>query len=573
MKTMHHQELECKSSALTLSDMEIFVFPNLVYSLLLANLMSPRIWRWREDPWFAGLEALTPYRRIVRLKQYIIDHYAFNLDLDTWGLTTKQKELRRFAGFIDAGTLKQSNALFGYEGDKYYFDIDIRKHFGLDKYAGDVIPYWKTETVEAMDAFQYRKNYTSGAGECVSLAVLYAAALFIVARIPLKDIFLMATPLHSQNFVGVGEGVLTNNRRLVTKAMWFNGTALSAQARRALENERVTVVAHETGYVHILFPEATMQPQAYAGFAERLRRFLQVGLTDELLGNYIRHQRDIQKCFQIRFPIHGVDHYIGAERAFAYEQDSSFKVTDTTRVKLLSEIEEEYFSRDTMPKGIVLNDLEDYLRAHRVDLNNAADVEALRKQFSCGCLNAAKAIEGLIRFCRTIPRIPDIQEKTLRPEAVPLAITLDMDRQAVIARLESIRAQNTVADLAFYAYRDLSCTEPEPFLLAAMERNPVAIVGTAALTDEQVFRCVADMPNESIYDGAGRLAQPDEVWNYGRGDGVERAILLANILHARAPGKKITLKVAPAEAVLVMEGREFEFKSSKQLKPQVWDLA
>ena len=44
---MNHQELERKSSALTLSDMEIFVFPELVYSLLLANLMSPRIWRWR----------------------------------------------------------------------------------------------------------------------------------------------------------------------------------------------------------------------------------------------------------------------------------------------------------------------------------------------------------------------------------------------------------------------------------------------------------------------------------------------------------------------------------------------
>jgi acyl-coenzyme A synthetase/AMP-(fatty) acid ligase len=43
----------------------------------------------------------------------------------------------------------------------------------------------------------------------------------------------MATPLHSQNFVMVNEGILTNNRRLVTRNMWFNGTALSAQARKA----------------------------------------------------------------------------------------------------------------------------------------------------------------------------------------------------------------------------------------------------------------------------------------------------------------------------------------------------
>jgi len=570
---MNHQELERKSSALTLSDMEIFVFPELIYSLLLANLMSPRIWQWREDPWFAGLKAMTPYRRIVRLKQYIMEHYAFNLDLDTWGLTTKQRELGRFADFIDAATLKQSNALFGYEGDKYYFDINIRTHFGLDKYAGDVIPYWKTETVEAMDAFKYRENYAAGAGECVSLAVLYAAALFIVARIPLKDIFLMATPLHSQNFVDVGEGVLTNNRRLVTKAMWFNGTALSAQARRALENEHVTVVAHETGYAHILYPQATIQPQAYARFAERLRRFLQTELTDEMLGNYVRHRRDIQKCFQLRYAIHGVAHYIGAERAFAYEQDSSFKVTDATRDKLLSEIETEYFSRERLPNGIVLNELEDYLRTHRVDLNNPADVESLRNQFSCGCLNAALAIEGLIRFCRTVPRIPDIRAKTVQPAPAPLAITLDMDREAVIARLEAIRHENSLVDLAFYAYRDLTRTEPEPFLRAALERSPVSIAAAAVLTDEQVMERVAAMPDESIYDGPGRLAQPDEVWNYGRGDGVERAILLANILHARAPEKKIAIEVAPAAAKLIVDGREVEFKSSKQLKQQIWPLA
>ena len=75
------------------------------------------------------------------------------------------------------------------KGDKYYFDIDIRKHFGLDKYKTNVIPYWKTETVEAMTAFQYKDGFTKGAGECVSLSALYAAAMFIVGKIPLKKYF------------------------------------------------------------------------------------------------------------------------------------------------------------------------------------------------------------------------------------------------------------------------------------------------------------------------------------------------------------------------------------------------
>ena len=92
------QDLEKYSSALTLSDMEIFIYPELLFSLVLANIMSPKIWAWRNDPWFADVHKLTPYRRILRLKQFIIDHYTFNLDLDTWGLTTKEREMARFRG-------------------------------------------------------------------------------------------------------------------------------------------------------------------------------------------------------------------------------------------------------------------------------------------------------------------------------------------------------------------------------------------------------------------------------------------------------------------------------------------
>jgi len=138
-----------------------------------------------------------------------------------------------------------------------------------------------------MDAFRYKSDYKLGAGECVSLAALYAAALFIVAGIPLEDIYLMATPLHSQDFIDIDDGILTNNRRLVTKSMWFNGTALSAQARRALENEAVTVVAHPTGYVHTVYGEATIDEGAYVHFAKRLRSYLKASLDDKTIINFL----------------------------------------------------------------------------------------------------------------------------------------------------------------------------------------------------------------------------------------------------------------------------------------------
>jgi len=185
---MNSEQLEKYTSAITLSDMEIFVFPELMYSLVLANIMSPVIWRWRELDCFKKLQGKSRYRKLMRLKQFIIDEFEFNLDLETWGLTSQDKELKRFEKFISPTDIARSNALFGYHGDKYYFDVDIRRHFGLDKYHNDIIPYWKTETVEAMDAFRLKEGYRTGAGECVSLAALYVAAAFIICEIPLEDI-------------------------------------------------------------------------------------------------------------------------------------------------------------------------------------------------------------------------------------------------------------------------------------------------------------------------------------------------------------------------------------------------
>ncbi|HYW78584.1 MAG TPA: hypothetical protein VE890_03370, partial [Thermoguttaceae bacterium] len=156
---MDAKDLEKYSSAITLSDMEVFVFPELMYSLVLANIMSPMLWKWRELEPFKKLEGKTSYRKLMRLRQFIMDEFDFNLDLETWGLTTQETEIKRFADVMSPEQIASSNALFGYTGDRYYFDVDIRKHFGLDKYDGDIIPYWKTETVEAMAGFRHKPDY------------------------------------------------------------------------------------------------------------------------------------------------------------------------------------------------------------------------------------------------------------------------------------------------------------------------------------------------------------------------------------------------------------------------------
>ena len=554
--------MELYSSAYSLSDMEIFLFPDLLYSLVLAEIMSPRLWQWREDRWFKGIREMPERKRIQRLKQYIMDNYTFNLDLDTWGLTTKERELERFSPFIDVEQLEKSNALFGYEGDKYYFSIDIRRHFGLDKYNSNVIPYWKTETLEAMDAFRHKPDWDTGGGECVSLSVLYAAALFVVAGIPLEDIYLMATPLHSQNYVDLEDGILTNNRRLVTKTMFFNGTELSDKARRALENEQITVVSNRGRYMHSLYREATIAPEAYDKFSGLIRKYLKIKFDPELFGNFLRCHPEFQPCFAYRMQFHKKDYYVGAETAFRYEMGSKLKLSDKSRKKLLAQINQDDCYPDKIPGRLIVNDVEQFIREKRIDLDTTEGLETMRREFCTDCEKTCDIIKALRGFIHVEPRLPEASEKQFL-DAPTIELSNDMEREAVVEYLAGIRSESIAADLAFHAYR-LPGKDSKPYWKAALERNPVTIemAGEAGLED--ICKKLQEMPDESIYDG-NRLAQPDEVWNFGVGDGLEKAASLVNIILGR--GKQAALKLSKGEAVVSSDGESFTFPTAKELPP------
>ncbi|MBD3314494.1 MAG: hypothetical protein GF344_01795 [Chitinivibrionales bacterium] len=557
------QSVEKYSSAVTLSDMEVFIFPELMYSLVLANAMSPLMWQFREDSWFRKLPKMNTYRRVQRTKQFIMDNFVFNLDLDTWGLTTKRRELARFAAYIDEKILAQSNALFGYEGDKYYFDIDIRRHFGLDKYTSDIIPYWKTETVEAMHAFRYKESYPTGAGECVSLAALYATALHVIAGIPLSDIHMMATPLHSQNYVDVREGLLTNNRRIVTKAMWYNGTELSAKARRALENERITVVANNRGYVHTLYEQATMPPEVYRDFTRKLRNYLKTDINFYTLASFLRQNSALQNCFQIAHSCCGKPRYIEAEKAFHYEHSSKSRIGDETQVGLLHQIDEDEYYPEPLPNRILLDELENYFRDNPLSIDSPYNADKLKSYLRHTCYNVEEVVNDLLNFCRIEPRIPASNKHWV--EHPPLEFDGLDSREAIVEYLESIRDTHPVADLAFTAFRDMNRAPWKPFLKAALERNPVSVEGSRDLDIDQAAHRLWALENESIYDGA-RMAQPDEVWNFGRGDGLEKAVCLLNIIRNLRPEDEAILEKRDGTVcVCIKGGKEYRFESRKEL--------
>jgi hypothetical protein len=562
---MDSEQLEKYSSAITLSDMEIFVFPELMYSLVLANIMSPIIWQWRELDCFKKLAGKNSHKKLMRLKQFIIDEYEFNLDLETWGLTSKDKEIKRFEKFIPPEDIAQSNALFGYHGDKYYFDVDIRRHFGLDKYNSDIIPYWKTETLEAMDAFLIKKGYIKKAGECVSLAALYAAAAFVVCGIPFEDIYMILTPLHSQNFIDINDGVLTNNRRLVTKTMWFNGTEISNKAQRALRNENVTIVAHSTGYVHCLYKDATIQKEVYQNFIQKLSSYLSTELSLNIFANYLRSHGDYQKYFQLCRDCHGQSRFLKAETLFHYEHGSNFRIADETHEKLLAEVSDEDFVSYEIPGRIRCDRLDEFIKEQKVDVRNSQSKEALKKFIEPIIPDAQKFVDELADFVHVEAKLPLLDKNFVSSE--PIKISVEQDREQIINYLQTIRRTNPTADLAFYAYRDMETCDWEPFIKAAVERNPVSIGAVESLSVEQVYAQLKEMKNSSIYDGK-RLAQPDEAANYQIGDGLEKALFLANIIHARQPSENIEITI-DSENVVLKCSKKYSFLSTKDLKKHI----
>lgn len=563
-ETSDARTLEKYSSAFTLSDMEVFLFPELLYALVLGNILSPEIWTWRDDPWFEGVATLPFGRQIQRLKQFIMDHYSFNLDLDTWGLTSKPRELARFGAFVDPEIFSRSNALFGYEGDKYYFDLDIRRHFGLDKYDGDVIPYWKTETVEAMNAFQHRPGYRHGAGECVSLSALYAAAVYIVLQVPLEDIFVLATPLHSQNFILRDGGVLTNNRRIVNKTMWFNGTELSTKARRALDYERVTIVSHLSGYAHIDYPEATIDSAQYRRFREGLGAFLKTPVNFEVFINFLRVHEVYRKHFQFEFRKENHVYFLPAEVLFHYEHGSKNRIGDRSRRKLLDEVESEEFGLAPDPARHMINLIEEQLNGKPLTCQDEEGYAALRT--SLHLIPDWDAFrQALCRFTCGRPRLPE--DRTDAHVRDPLVLPPGMERGAIRDYLLSRRSQNRTVDLAFYASREMDEAGWTPFLKACLERNPVSLLHFQGKTPAEVFAELETLPPESIYAGETRLATPDEVVNFRRGDGLEKALCLANCLKNGAdPAGAVELETEAGVARVKTRGRNYEFATRKSMR-------
>jgi hypothetical protein len=416
-----------------------------------------------------------------------------------------------------------------------------------------------------MKAFHLKDGYSNGAGECVSLAALYAAAAFIICEIPLEDIYMILTPLHSQNFIDLDDGILTNNRRLVTKTMWFNGSEISNKAQRALRNENITIVAHNTGYIHCLYPDATMSKKAYEKFCSKLDAYLSMDLSLTVFANFLRSNHQYHKFFQICRDCHGQPQFLKAEVIFHYEHGSNFRVADDTFDKLLAEVSDEDFLPYQLPNRIRCDELSDFINQNKPDLKKSDDRAALRKFIEPVVPNAGQFVNELAEFLHAEAKLPS-QDKNFLPTE-PIEISNEQTREQIIEYLQAKRQVNSTADLAFYAYRDMDTCDWQPFVKAAFERNPVSTAMSKNMKIEDVYAWLSKIKNDSIYDGK-RLAQPDEVANYATGDGLEKALFLANVIRERDSLQKVEITADNGDVILKAQS-VYRFCSSKDLRREI----
>jgi hypothetical protein len=341
--------------------------------------------------------------------------------------------------------------------------------------------------------------------------------------------------------------------------MWFNGTEISNKAQRALRNENVTIVAHNTGYIHCLYKDATIDRDRYGKFVGKLDAYLSQELSLAVFANFLRSCHHYQKFFQVCRDCHGQPQFLKAEVLFHYEHGSDYRVADTSFDKLLAEVSDEDFVPYQIPRRMRCDLLRDFVEKEKPDLRNARGKAAFKEFVESVIPDAEQFVNELADFLHTEAKLPASDKNWLPSDS--LEISVEHSREQIISYLQHKRQSSVTADLAFYAYRDMGSCDWTPFIKAAIERNPVSVRMAGEMSLEQVYAWLGEMNDGSIYDQQ-RLAQPDEVANYRTGDGLEKAFVLANITRQRDRAQDIEL-IADNNHILLKGPEEYRFTSGK----------
>jgi hypothetical protein len=318
-------------------------------------------------------------------------------------------------------------------------------------------------------------------------------------------------------------------------------------------------VSHITGHIHTVYEKATIDRDAYMGFTEKLRSFVRTPVTPGIFINFLRFKSEYKCLFQYNYNPTGLNLYITLEKLFEYEHSSKSSMNEETRDKLLAEVDNDEFFHDPVEGKIMLNDVERFLKRHKDSDLKLIETEFIKLFPTDHTDCVMRMFADMREFTVTEPRLPS-PDKEFVAEVYP-DIRVSDSREDIIRKIRDLSGKSEMALLSLYAWREMSETDWRPFIKAAIERNPVCHAPMSGKTADEVYDIVKRLKNKSIYD-SGRMAQPDEVWNFGRGDGAEKVFLMADALIHNDPGADISISLHDTAATLSCCGKDYHFVTS-----------
>jgi hypothetical protein len=177
-----------------------------------------------------------------------------------------------------------------------------------------------------------------------------------------------------------------------------------------------------------------------------------------------------------------------------------------------------------------------------------------------------RCFKELNDFIFVDPQIPDFNKNYVSTKR--LSITPEDSREKIMNLITVNADKSEQALIALYVYRQMDKIEWLPFIKAAIERNPVCFTDLNGKSIKEVYDLLRSFPDESIYDGK-RLALPDEVWNFRRGDGIEKALLLADFLLHRDSSASVSIGIENKKVLISSNGMDFHFASHKNFRKSI----
>jgi len=250
-----NEKLEKLSAAVSLTVLEIDFYPNeLIPAFLLANLMSPALWAWRDEKKAGSDDGIlySPKNRLNQIQRffhrYTFTNIAGEAGGDPWGLLNFAEEEKRFGSEFVQKIRAEYDATFRKllaENPESQFGQIINEAY----YREGFFPRLKNETLEVMNAFASVNEEGKRSGKCIGLGMLWAAALVVWGRFPLDRIIITGNRAHMFVFLDDEDGHLLNNTK------WFSSTRINNQSELS---EFVRVVASSTETTFFYNPELGM---------------------------------------------------------------------------------------------------------------------------------------------------------------------------------------------------------------------------------------------------------------------------------------------------------------------------